>query len=78
VGITTGVLVYVILWWLMFFMVLPWGVQPIENPEPGWQRGAPLKPKLWMKALVTTGLATAVLYLFVPIDMMQWAIFKEK
>ncbi len=80
-SIFTGIMVYVILWWLLFFMVLPWGIQPIEQPEAGWQRGAPYKPKLWMKALVTTGLATVafcLLYLYVPADLMQWEVFKEK
>jgi predicted secreted protein len=79
-GIVTGILVYVMMWWVVFFMVLPWGVQPIANPEVGHQRGAPFKPKLWMKALVTTCVASVgflILYLYVPADMMQWAIFRE-
>jgi predicted secreted protein len=80
-GIVTGILVYVILWWMVFFMVLPWGIQPNEQPEVGHQPGAPYKPKLWMRALVTTAAASfafLILYLFVPADMMQWALFKER
>lgn len=79
-GIVTGILVYVIIWWMIFFMVLPWGIQPNEQPESGWQSGVPYKPNLWMKALVTTGIATVsfiLLYLFVPADLMQWEVFKD-
>jgi len=28
----TGLLVYVILWWLVLFITLPFGVRPQENP----------------------------------------------
>lgn len=61
-------------------MALPWGINPIEKPEAGWQKGAPSQPKLWTKALVTTVIATFafyMMYLFVPADMMQWDLFKE-
>jgi len=53
----TGVLVYVIIWWLVLFMVLPWGALPPETPETGHEPGAPARPRLWRKALVTTLLA---------------------
>lgn len=78
-GIVSGILVYVMLWWMVFFAVLPWGIQPIANPEVGWQSGAPHKPRLWLKAAVTTGISGLImlaLYFFVPADMMQWAIFR--
>ena len=80
-GIFTGILVYVIVWWLVFFMALPFGVQPeIEGTE-GHQRGAPLNPRLWLKAGVTTIVTTFIfylLYIFVPADMLEWAVFRDK
>ena len=53
----TGLLVYVIVWWLAFFMVLPWGVKVPDEPEPGHASSAPERPLLWRKALITTAIA---------------------
>ena len=50
----TGVLLYVILWWLALFMVLPWGARPPETPETGHEPGAPARPMLLRKALATS------------------------
>jgi predicted secreted protein len=50
----TGLLVYVILWWMVLFITLPFGVRPQENPEPGTVPSAPEKPRLWLKLGVTT------------------------
>ena len=57
----TGVLVFVMIWWLMLFMVLPWGVKRAEAPEPGHDVGAPVNPMMWRKVLITT-LISAVLW----------------
>lgn len=46
--------VFICVWWVVLFAVLPWGVRPVENPETGHERGAPEKPMLWRKALITT------------------------
>lgn len=48
---------YVIAWWLIIFMVLPWGAVPEEAPEPGHDPGAPARPRMVVKCLVTTVLA---------------------
>ncbi|TQV79113.1 DUF1467 family protein [Denitrobaculum tricleocarpae] len=56
----TGILVYIIVWWVMLFAVLPWGVRKVENPEEGHEVGAPANPMLGRKALITTGLAAVV------------------
>ena len=50
-----GILVvFVITWWLAFFVALPFGIRPIEEPEPGHAPGAPQKPRLWLKAAIAT------------------------
>lgn len=48
---------FLIVWWLFFFMALPFGVTVDENPVPGADPGAPARPHLLVKALVTTVLA---------------------
>jgi predicted secreted protein len=55
-----GIVVYVICWWMVLFAVLPWGNRPPEAPEPGHATSAPEKPRLALKFLVTTGIATVI------------------
>jgi len=52
--------VYIVVWWMVLFMVLPFGVQRVENPEAGHDRGAPEKPRLVIKAAVTSAIAAVV------------------
>ena len=54
-----GLAVYVVLWWLTLFMVLPWGVTRVEEEDllPGEDPGAPAKPQLLKKFLATTGIS---------------------
>lgn len=56
----TGAMVYLIIWWLVLFMTLPWGIKVPDDPEPGHATSAPEKPMLWRKAAVTTVIATIV------------------
>jgi predicted secreted protein len=57
----TGIMVFVILWWLVFFAVLPFGVRVPDQVEQGHATSAPSRPRLWLKAGVTT-LIAAVLW----------------
>ena len=63
-----SVAIYIILWWLAFFALLPLGARsPHEGDEatvPGVDRGAPKVTNLRKKALMAAGIA-AVLWLFV-------------
>ena len=59
----TGVMVFVVIWWTVVFAVLPLGVRRAEDLVPGADRGAPQRPDLLRKALITTAI-TAVLWLF--------------
>jgi predicted secreted protein len=56
----TAVLVYVIIWWVVIFAVLPWGASPPDRPEPGHAPSAPEKPMLWQKALITTVISAVI------------------
>jgi predicted secreted protein len=55
-----GIVIYVICWWMVLFAVLPWGNRPPDTPEPGHATSAPEKPRLALKFLVTTGIATVI------------------
>ena len=58
----TGVTVYVVIWWTILFAVLPLGVRRVRAPGPGEDHGAPERPQLMKKAVITS-LVAAVLWL---------------
>ncbi len=56
---TAALATYFIIWWLVLFMVLPWGVNRV-NPDdllPGEDPGSPQKGRLMLKFAVTTVIA---------------------
>jgi predicted secreted protein len=63
-GWATGVMVYLVIWWIALFMVLPLGVRRVENPGKGEERGAPERPDLMRKAIITTVLAAVLWIVF--------------
>ena len=77
-GITGSIIVFVIIWWLIFFSLLPVGIQSnkekfrerIEGIDPG----APKNPKIAKKFLITTIITTlifVVVYYLVKIDLLN-------
>jgi predicted secreted protein len=57
----TGCVLYVLIWWVMLFAVLPFGTRPVARPDEhtGW-RGAPERPHLLRTAIATTIVATII------------------
>ncbi len=58
----TGVMVYLVIWWTILFAVLPLGVRRVENPGKGQERGAPERPDLPRKVIITS-IVAAVLWI---------------
>jgi predicted secreted protein len=58
----TGLMVYIVLWWVVLFGVLPLGARRVENPGRGQDRGAPERPDLLRKAIITS-IVAAVLWI---------------
>jgi predicted secreted protein len=48
------IVVFVLCWWFCFFLALPFGARPLENPELGHAESAPAKPRLKLKAMIAT------------------------
>jgi predicted secreted protein len=63
-----GVVAYVIIWWLVIFAVLPFGVRPLDPDDIGHAAGAPANPRMPLKLLVTT-LVAGVVWL-----LLEWAV----
>jgi predicted secreted protein len=60
-AVSTAIAVYFLIWWIVLFAVLPWGVRAQgEESVPGTDPGAPLVPHLRAKLVWTTLIATAV------------------
>ena len=59
-GWASGIMVYLVIWWIALFMVLPLGVRRVENPGRGQETGAPERPDLLRKAIITPLLAAAL------------------
>jgi predicted secreted protein len=61
---TTGAAIYFIIWWVVLFAVLPFGVRSHAEAgtevEPGNDPGAPVLPALGLKLIWTTVVASAL------------------
>lgn len=62
-SVTTIIAIYVLLWWVTFFAVLPFGVRSqhesgdfVEGTDPG----APAIHRVWWKVLYTTVISAAI------------------
>lgn len=50
----SGIVVFVIIWWMVFFCMLPVGIRHAEQNDQGHMPGAPLNPDVKKKLLWTT------------------------
>ena len=59
--IITAVAMYFVIWWIALFAVLPLGTRPVADADSqsGW-RGAPERPQMLKKALITTVVAAII------------------
>jgi predicted secreted protein len=54
-AVATAIAIYFLIWWIMLFAVLPWGVRAQgEEGTPGTDPGAPTVPRLKAKLIWTT------------------------
>lgn len=66
--LVSTIAVYFVIWWLVLFAVLPFGVRTQEEEgrvEPGTAPSAPARPRIVAKIVITSvlaGVLTAALY----------------
>ncbi len=83
-GITGSIIVYVMIWWIIFFSLLPIGIQSnkevfkekIEGVDPG----APKNPYIGKKFLITTLITTIIfglIYYLVHIEFLNLREFLQ-
>ena len=68
-SIFSAAVVFICIWWLVLFMVLPHGVRQPDVVEEGHQAGAPENPMLMKKILITTGITIVLCCIF-------WAVYE--
>ena len=55
-----ALVIFTVTWWMVFFMTLPFGVNTPETLGPGHADSAPNRPRLWLKASITTAITAAL------------------
>ena len=77
-GITGSIIVYVLIWWMIFFSVLPVGIQSnkqkFKEKLEGIDPGAPKNPNMGKKFLITkiiTSIIFIVIYYLVKLDLLN-------
>ena len=70
----TGIMVYLVIWWIMLFAVLPWGVRAQDEADapPGTDPGAPAVPYLLAKLGWTTLVAAVVWAICAAVYIKGW------
>ena len=67
-GITGSIIIYVLIWWIIFFSVLPIGIQSnkerFKEKIEGIDPGAPNNPKITKKFLITT-IITSIIFIVI-------------
>jgi predicted secreted protein len=57
--------IYFILWWVVFFAILPWGATSAhesgDTVAPGHAPSAPLRPMMMRKLVITSAMAVVIL-----------------
>lgn len=66
-SLTTSIAIFFLIWWIVLFAVLPWGIRSqheqstmVEGTDPG----APTAPRLLVRLLWTTLVAAVIYVLF--------------
>lgn len=80
-NIAGAAVIFVLIWWSVFFAVLPWGVrgrwEAQDDGVEGADPGAPTTPDLKRKALITTGIAIVLWVITVGVIMSGLINFRQ-
>ena len=76
-GWVTGIVVYFLVWWVTLFAVLPLWVTPADPGDPGYAAGAPARPRLLLKAWITTAVSAIIWLVIFALVKSPWLSFRE-
>lgn len=75
-----AVFIYLLIWWVMLFAILPIGVTRNEEDGKGYDRGAPKFPNLKKKLIINTvvsGIILAIIWILMEVGVIQWTSWFE-
>lgn len=75
--IFTAIIVYLIIWWVVLFAVLPWGVKPPADHQTGNVASAPETPDIKKKFIITSVIAALFLALTILLIELNILDFRE-
>ena len=64
-AIFTHVLIFILIWWVMFFILLPLKIKVPKYTETGHAKSAPSRPFLLIKFLLTTLISAITLFFLI-------------
>ena len=77
----SAIAIYFITWWVTLFVVLPFGVRNAheagETVLEGHEAGAPVRPMMWRKVMITTILASLIFALIYGQVTQGWIGFDD-
>jgi predicted secreted protein len=68
---TATIVAFLLIWWIVFFAALPWGIRRLPDEGKGHDPGAPIHPHLWRKALAATLIACGM------VGGLWWAVERD-
>lgn len=71
-GLVSGIVVFVALWWITLYAVLPFGIKQTTDLVKGQETGAPERTHIGRKLLITTLIAFCawtLVYLIIDADI---------
>ena len=74
-GLVSGLAVFFLVWWVVLFAVLPWGVRSADRPDVGHAPSAPINPRIRTKFVATTVLAAVIwvlIYIVVSLEVISF------
>lgn len=73
----TAFVLFTLIWWTVLFAVLPVGTRPVAEPDEatGW-RGAPARPRMGRKLLMTTGISVVLWAVGMAVILSPWLSFR--
>ena len=64
-AIFTKVLLFILIWWILFFIILPLKIKVPQNTEIGHAKSAPSRPFLLIKFLLTSLISVIILFFLI-------------
>ena len=64
-AVFTHVLIFILIWWILFFIILPIKVKVLKNNQIGNAKSAPSNPHLLIKFIATSIISGLILFLLI-------------